>query len=479
MNKSNNPGFNELGIAPKLIEILDQLNFTIPTPIQTQAIPIAIEGNDVMGVAQTGTGKTLAFGLPMIQRLAQNSGKRGLILLPTRELAIQVEESLQKIGRKLNLRTVVLIGGENINNQFRKLKTQPHVIIATPGRLVDHLMQKTISLKDVSILVLDEADRMLDMGFAPQLKQVISSVPKDRQTMLFSATMPSDILRMATEIMRLPIRIEVEPSGTTAKDISQEVFFIHRNDKQLFLINLLQSYHGSVLVFSRTKHGAKKITADLKRDKIPATEIHSNRSLNQRLESLNGFKLGKYRVLVATDIAARGIDVKGIQLVVNFDLPENPEDYVHRIGRTGRAGEKGHAISFATNDQKGDVRSIERLIKIAIPVSQTPKLDKSLMSDRPAPTFSDSSSRGRGFRNTRSNDNNFSKRNSPEKKWGRSPEKNPSEASSYNYPKRKKPSFGSAKPFSKFSKSKRVKPTFLKSEPSASQPKTKLRKKSR
>lgn len=459
MEKSTtNVGFSDLGIAPKLIDILDQLSFTTPTPIQTKAIPVAIQGNDVMGVAQTGTGKTLAFGLPMIQRLAQNSGKTGLVLLPTRELAIQVEESLQKIGKKLNLRTACLIGGENINVQYRKLKAKPHIVIATPGRLVDHLMQRTLSLKDVSILVLDEADRMLDMGFAPQLKQVISAVPKDRQTMLFSATMPGDILKMATEIMRLPIRIEVEPSGTTAKDISQELFFIHRNDKQLFLKQLLTQYNGSVLVFSRTKHGAKKITGDLRKDGIAATEIHSNRSLNQRLESLNGFKIGKYRVMVATDIAARGIDVKGIQLVVNYDLPENPEDYVHRIGRTGRAGEKGHAISFATREQKNDVRSIERLIKNSLPVSLTPKLDEKLIAQNTiidAPTFN------RERNNRQAPRSNFKPKeaNTIPKKWngrfyqtanGTNDEIKNNSFSNYK------------KPFSKFAKSKRARPAFLK-----------------
>lgn len=464
MDKLNNKTFNDLGIAPKLIEILDQLNFTIPTPIQAQAIPVATAGNDVMGVAQTGTGKTLAFGLPMIQRLAQKPGNKGLVLLPTRELAIQVEESLQKIGKKLNLRTVVLIGGENIGIQLRKLKASPHIIIATPGRLVDHLQQRTVKLNDVSILVLDEADRMLDMGFAPQLKEIIKQTPTDRQTMLFSATMPGDILRMATQIMRLPIRIEVEPAGTTAKDISQELFFIHKNDKMTFLKKLLSEYNGSVLVFSRTKHGAKKITSDLRQAKISATEIHSNRSLNQRIESLNGFKLGKYRVLVATDIAARGIDVKGIQLVVNFDLPENPEDYVHRIGRTGRAGEKGHAISFATREQKTDVRSIERLIKISIPISETPRLERAPVEE----SFNNNRSfgdqpRGRdnnNFRNSKPSRGRGQEKDHTPKKWnGRGYEPIQSGSGNINISTNRKPN---SSPFPKFKKSRRVKPAFLK-----------------
>jgi len=456
---TNNIGFSDLGIAPKLVDILEQLNFTTPTPIQNKAIPIAIQGNDVMGIAQTGTGKTLAFGLPMIQRLAQNNGKTGLVILPTRELAIQVEESLQKIGRKLNLRTACLIGGENINIQYRKLKAKPHIIIATPGRLVDHLQQRTVNIKQTFVLVLDEADRMLDMGFAPQLKEIINAVPADRQTMLFSATMPKDIIKMATDIMRLPIRIEVEPAGTTAKDISQELFFIHKNDKQLFLKQLLTQYKGSVLVFSRTKHGAKKITSDLRKDGIGATEIHSNRSLNQRLESLNGFKIGKYRVMVATDIAARGIDVKGIQLVVNYDLPENPEDYVHRIGRTGRAGEKGHAISFATREQKNDVRSIERLIKITLPISPTPKLDEKLIAKN---TFINSSTIN-DENNKASRKNKFKPKevNSIPKRWnGRFYETangTNDEVKNNNFSNYKKT-------FKKFSKNKRVRPSFLKND---------------
>ena len=364
------PGsFEGLGIAPKLFQILQQLKFTVPTPIQYQSIPIAIEGKDVMGIAQTGTGKTLAFGIPMIQRLAQQKG-RGLVILPTRELALQVDESLQKIGRQLGLKTSVLIGGEPIYRQIKSLRQNPHIIIGTPGRINDHLEQKTIDLSTVSILVLDEADRMLDMGFEPQIRKILAKVPKARQTMLFSATMPVSIVQIATSYMNIPVRIEVAPAGTAARDVSQEVFFVARDQKVSLLTKVLAEHKGSILVFTRTKFGAKKIAHAVRQMGHTSSEIHSNRSLGQRKEALEGFKIGKYRVLVATDIAARGIDVTGIELVINYDLPENPEDYVHRIGRTGRAGLAGKAVSFATPDQRYDVRSIERLIRITLPVKQ-------------------------------------------------------------------------------------------------------------
>jgi ATP-dependent RNA helicase RhlE len=384
--------FDNLGIAPKLLDILQKQKFTSPTPIQQQSIPHAITGKDLMGIAQTGTGKTLAFGIPMIQRLAQSEGKgRGLVVLPTRELALQVNDSLKKIGGSLGLKTAILIGGEPIARQLRALKMNPHIVIATPGRLIDHLEQKTINLAKVQVLVLDEADRMLDMGFAPQIKKILEQVPKERQTMLFSATMPDAIVKIANSYMSMPLRVEVAPAGQAAKSVTQEIFFVDKKDKPSLLKSLLGQYKGSILVFSRTKFAAKKIAADIRKFGETSAEIHSNRSLNQRLEALNGFKLGKYRVLVATDIAARGIDVTGIQLVVNYDLPDQAEDYVHRIGRTGRANMTGHAISFATHDQRRDVSTIERLIRKTLPVSKTPALPKVEQSesaprefDRPA-----------------------------------------------------------------------------------------------
>jgi len=381
-------GFDGLGIAPGLLAALDRNKFTVPTPIQSKSIPTAIQGKDMIGIAQTGTGKTLAFGIPMIQRLAQLKGK-GLIILPTRELALQVDEALHKIGRGIGLRTAVLIGGASLNVQVQQLRKNPHIVIATPGRLLDHMDQRTVGLHDVKILVLDEADRMLDMGFAPQINKILNAMPTQRQTMLFSATMPDDIVRIASKHMQLPVRVEVARAGTAAEGVEQELFVVKKEDKIRLLEKLLAEYHGPVLVFSRTKFGAKKITRSVNAMHHRAAEIHSNRSLNQRREALDGFKNGKYRVLIATDIAARGIDVTGIEVVVNFDLPENAEDYVHRIGRTGRAGHKGRAISFACPDQRAEVREIERLMRINLSISKMPELPPasagSHMNDRREP----------------------------------------------------------------------------------------------
>jgi ATP-dependent RNA helicase RhlE len=365
--------FYGLGLAPTFLDLLEKRNFKAPTPIQHKAIPIAVEGKDVIGIAQTGTGKTLSFGLPMLQRLQQGKG-RGLVIVPTRELAYQVEESLLQFAPAVGIKTAVFVGGASMNIQRQMLRQNPRVLIATPGRLLDHLQQGTVTLKEVSILVLDEADRMLDMGFAPQINKILPHIPKERQTMLFSATMPADIVKLATHQMKLPLRIEVAPQGTASERVSQEMFVIQKNEKIRLLEKLLDEYKGTVLVFSRTKHGAKKITQSVRNMGHAAAEIHANRSLAQRREALEGFKKGKYRVLVATDIAARGIDVTGIELVINFDLPDNPEDYVHRIGRTGRAGLEGRAISFATPEQNGGIRDIERLMRSPIPRSRTPEL---------------------------------------------------------------------------------------------------------
>jgi ATP-dependent RNA helicase RhlE len=373
----SNKTFDELGIAPKLLEILTRNKFFHPTPIQEQSIPPAITGKDLMGIAQTGTGKTLAFGIPMIQRILQTQGKTmGLVILPTRELALQVDQTLKKIGESIGLKTAILIGGENPAKQHKALSLRPQIIIATPGRIIDHIENSNLSLSKVGILVLDEADRMLDMGFAPQIKKVLQSVPKQRQTMIFSATMPQAIIGIAKSYMSLPLRVEVAPSGTTVKSVTQELFFVDNKDKVSLLQNILTQYSGSILVFTRTKFGAKKINHKIKAMGHTSNEIHSNRTLSQRLEALQGFKIGRYRILVATDIAARGIDVSGIQLVINYDLPDNPEDYIHRIGRTARAGRTGHAISFATPDQRGDIKNIERLIKITLPVTPTPNLPR-------------------------------------------------------------------------------------------------------
>lgn len=386
--------FTGLGISPEILKRLETLNFVKPTPIQQKAIPIAVTGEDVIGIAQTGTGKTLAFSIPMVQRLVM-SKKKGLIILPTRELAIQVDETLRKIATVFGLKTAVLIGGEPIHRQIKALRLSPDIVVATPGRLIDHLQQKTIYLSGVGVLVLDEADRMLDMGFAPQIKKILPLVPVERQTMLFSATMPAAITEIATKHMKTPLRIEVAPAGTTAEKVEQELFIIPKNQKLQLLEKLLLEYKGTVLVFSRTKHGAKKMAKALNYGGHKTAELHANKSLNQRREALEGFKSGKYRVLVATDIAARGIDVTGIELVVNYDLPDNSEDYVHRIGRTARAGRSGKAISFACPEQKKDVESIERLTRVRLPLSSVPGLTQTQFDENASSTKAPNRSFGR------------------------------------------------------------------------------------
>lgn len=378
MNKKKNTedssesSFHNLGLDSPILKVLDHLKFHIPTPIQAQAIPDGLKGEDIIGVAQTGTGKTLAFSLPIIQRLIRHGGK-GLILLPTRELAMQVDETMQKIAKSFGVRTAMIIGGAPMGRQVQTLRKNPHVIIGTPGRIINHIEDKTIKLGDVSVLVLDEADRMLDMGFAPQIKKILHVVPKERQTMLFSATMPVEIVKMAAQHMKTPIHVEVARQGSTAEGVVQEIYIITRNQKRSMMEMLLKQYEGAVLLFSRTRHGAKKICRDLKRAGFTAAEIHSNRSLPQRKQALDGFKSGKYRVLVATDIAARGIDVNNIELVLNYDVPEDAEDYVHRIGRTGRAGKKGHAITFIMPSQSDKLRKIEKLIELKLPKSNLPE----------------------------------------------------------------------------------------------------------
>jgi len=373
VNLKSEPTFDGLGIVPQMFSVLDRLKFTTPTPIQQKAILPAIEGKDLVGIAQTGTGKTLAFAIPMVQRLSQHKGK-GLVLVPTRELAMQVEETFRKVEQPFGIRSTVVIGGASMHEQKQALRKNPQVIIATPGRLIDHIQQRTVVLFDVQILVLDEADRMLDMGFLPQIERIIKMVSKERQTMLFSATMPQAISHIAASYMKLPLHVEIAPSGTLVEKLTQELFIVRKEMKEALLKKVLDQYRGSVLIFTRTKIGAHRTARAITAMGHQATEIHSDRSLRERKEALQGFKTGRYRVLVATDIAARGIDVTGIELVVNYDLPEEAENYVHRIGRTSRAGHKGHAISFATPDQKTDVRSIECLIRTALPISAHPEM---------------------------------------------------------------------------------------------------------
>lgn len=375
-------GFYGLGIAPALLEILGRLHFKTPTPIQRQAIPVAIEGKDVVGIAQTGTGKTLAFGIPMIQRLAQIKGQ-GLVVLPTRELALQVDEALSRVGKGVGLRTAVLIGGASSLPQKQALSRRPHIVVATPGRLLDHMQQKNIRLDSMRIVVLDEADRMLDMGFLPQIRRILDALPRARQTMLFSATMPSDIMSIAARHMKLPVRVEMARPGTTVETVTQELFIVRREFKFGLLKKVLETHKGPSLIFTRSKHGARQLARLIRATGIGVAEIHANRSLNQRKEALLGFKSGKYRVLVGTDIVSRGIDVIGIELVVNYDLPSVPDDYVHRIGRTARAGAGGHAITFAMPEQQREVMAIERFIRKTLPVSATPGVSATNSIDQP------------------------------------------------------------------------------------------------
>jgi len=373
-SKLCNGRFDDLGIGEKILAILAKQGFDIPTPIQRQVIPGALEGKDIVGIAQTGTGKTLAFGIPIIQRVFSHEGQ-GLILVPTRELALQVEQAVKQIGASLGLRCATVIGGVSQRAQVNALRNNPHIVVATPGRLVDLMNQKVYIPDRVGIIVIDEADRMLDAGFLPQIKRVLQSARKERQTMLFSATMPKSISSLAGAFMKIPIRIEIAPQGTLSETVEQEVFIVAKNDKMRLLDSILQKYQkDKTLIFSRTKYGAKRIARDIRNMNHTATEIHSNRSQSQRKVALDGFIDGRFRVLVATDIASRGIDVKDISLVINFDFPNGSEDYVHRIGRTGRVGCYGKAISFVTSSEKAGIRKIEQLIRQSIPILSLPTL---------------------------------------------------------------------------------------------------------
>ena len=366
--------FSDIGVSPDILKILDKLSLTSPTPIQKQAIPVALKGTDIVGIAQTGTGKTFAFGIPIIQKLLSSSGQ-ALVLVPTRELALQVNESIRKLADRLNITTIVLIGGESISRQFFELKRRPRLIIATPGRLIDHLKRKSIKLDQIKTLVLDEADMMLDMGFLPQIEEILRSVPKERQTMLFSATMPVLIANLATKYLKLPIRIEVAPQGTIVKNVTQEMIVLEAKDKMKYLEKIIKENEGSILIFVRTRYGVKNIAKKLISNGHKATEIHSDLSQGQRKKALDSFKSGRSRIMVATDVAARGLDVKGIELVINYDLPDSSSDYVHRIGRTARAGKKGKAISLATPSQLKNIKAIEALIKIRFNIVEQAKLE--------------------------------------------------------------------------------------------------------
>jgi ATP-dependent RNA helicase RhlE len=355
--------FSDLGLPDFILERLDSLGFVTPTPIQEQAIPPLLDNYDVVGIAQTGTGKTLAFALPMIA--CHQPGDLGLVVAPTRELAEQIEETFQMLG----VSSTLLIGGAPMEPQIQGLRNTPDFVVATPGRLLDHVERNTIDLRCVTMLVLDEADRMLDMGFAPDINKIVANTEDDRQTMLFSATMPKEIEKMAKRFLYQPVRIEIARTGSTAKDVEQELIIVPQERKMTVLKKLIRDQSGSVLVFTKTKIGARRLTRQLMSRDFSTAEIHSDLDLDRRRMALDGFKRGAFQVLVATDIAARGLDVDDIGLVVNFDVPNNPEDYVHRIGRTGRAGKSGHAVTIASPDQEHDIKDIEKLLQTKIPLS--------------------------------------------------------------------------------------------------------------
>ena len=340
-----------------------------PTPIQLRAIPPALEGSDIIASAQTGTGKTAAFALPTLQRLESHAGQcRCLILEPTRELAMQVETAMRDFARFTNLRIASVYGGVGYGAQRAALKEGVDVLVATPGRLEDHMQQGTVKLNGIEILILDEVDRMLDVGFLPPMKRIISKVPKNRQTLFFSATLPPELAELANWALRDPVRIEIGVARSVASIVKHGVYEVHASLKFEHLAALLDSVdYQSVIIFSRTKHGADKIAKRLRGANHSVAVLHANRSQNQRIEALNGFKSGKYEVMVATDIAARGIDVAGVSHVVNYDIPQHPEDYVHRIGRTGRAEQPGDAFTLVAPDEFKKLAAIERFIGQKIP----------------------------------------------------------------------------------------------------------------
>ncbi|HEX4384371.1 MAG TPA: DEAD/DEAH box helicase [Myxococcales bacterium] len=367
--------FAELGLSKKSLTALEKAGFEAPTPIQVQAIPPALAGRDVIGAAATGTGKTLAFVLPMLERLEGKQGTRGLVLAPTRELADQIQGEIERFRHGHHLRSAVVIGGVGMGPQVAAFKSAVEIIVATPGRLNDHLDSGSARLSGIEILVLDEADRMLDMGFLPQLKRILKHVPKTRQSMLFSATMAGEVATFARENLRDPVKIEIARSGTTAERATQQVFLVGQEEKTALLLALLEQDDLSTLVFTRTKRRADKVAKALQRAGHKTAVIHADRSQGQRRTALESFKSGEVRVLVATDIAARGIDVAEIGHVVNFDLPHVPEDYVHRIGRTARASASGRASSFAAPEEHDLLRGIEKFTRKPVDRAAVPRED--------------------------------------------------------------------------------------------------------
>jgi superfamily II DNA/RNA helicase len=368
--------FDVLGLAAPLLKAISETGYTTPTPIQAKAIPLALQGMDLMAGAQTGTGKTAAFALPILQKLlpfASSSTSpakhpiRALVLTPTRELAIQVEESIKVYAKHTPLKSLVVFGGVDIKTQTPHLKTGIEILVATPGRLLDHIEQKTLNLGQVQILVLDEADRMLDMGFMPDLKRILALLPKQRQNLMFSATFSNEIKKLADDFLTNPTLIEVARSNATAENVTQKVYLVEQSKKQALLTQLLMAEDNKqVIIFTKTKITASRLSRALQKEGIAADAIHGDKSQKERLEALDAFKAGKITALVATDVAARGLDISDLPMVINYEIPSAPEDYVHRIGRTGRAGASGVAISLVCEDEEKYLAEIEKLIKRSI-----------------------------------------------------------------------------------------------------------------
>lgn len=375
----NMTNFATLGIPSVILESLIKMNFTQPTPIQEQAIPVALEGHDILGSAQTGTGKTASFAIPLINHLLDKKGSSALVLLPTRELAAQVLEAANKIiGGIVNIKSVLLIGGDSMSKQLQKLKTKPRLIVGTPGRINDHLSRKSLNLASTDFLVLDETDRMLDMGFGIQLNEIAKFLPKVRQTLMFSATLPKNIVALSNKYLHNPVRIAVGHDNEVAPKIRQEIIKTSDAAKYGDLVNQVNTRDGSILVFVKTKFGADRLATRLNKDDFTAGAIHGDLRQNKREKVINDFRKQKFRILVATDIAARGLDIPHIENVVNYDLPQCPEDYIHRIGRTGRAGAEGLAINLLTAKDNSKWKEIYKLLNPA-------NRDKAMLIDMPAP----------------------------------------------------------------------------------------------
>ena len=366
-------GFSSLNLHSDLVTRAKALGFTHPTPIQIQAIPVALEKRDIIGLAQTGTGKTAAFILPIVQLIAAAPRKRGvsaLILAPTRELAEQIHEVAVTFGRELQVTSTPIFGGVNINSQIVQLRRGVDIVVACPGRLLDHVGRRTINLSTIDTLVLDEADQMLDMGFFPTIKKITALLPTQRQTLLFSATMPAEIEKLTRNIQKNPVKIQVDRREVTTQ-ISHSLYPVQQNRKMELLQHIIQKENSfSTLVFTRTKYRARQLAEKLIKTGLKATSLHGNLSINQRRNAVDGFKKGNYRILVATDIAACGIDISGISHVINFDVPVTPEIYIHRIGRTGRAAETGVAYTFASNEKMSVINQIERVLKSKLPINK-------------------------------------------------------------------------------------------------------------